>query len=200
LEPAPSGQNQSYNNKRFQWLTKSTWKSLRNHIQTIAFKVVPREGDCHAPVTLPRTTNRCKGFFPKGRTTVQASGRRIIAPFVVSFSTEAGNAQPRLVNRTGLRLKNCADGLKLQMQDNKTSLLLRNATDIKPGRLSKLTSAKKKKAARLSDKPILVAQKLNKDSGASLQKLLGPETSAGWELQPILTSRLQYISPEDERL
>jgi len=29
------------------------WKSLRNHIQTIAFKVDPREGGCHAPVALP---------------------------------------------------------------------------------------------------------------------------------------------------
>jgi len=88
LEPAPSGQNQSYNNKRFQWLTKSTWKSLRNHIQTIAFKVVPREGDRHAPVTLPQgTTHRCKGSFPEGVTTMRATGRRIIAP--------AGNAQPR---------------------------------------------------------------------------------------------------------
>jgi hypothetical protein len=131
---------------------------------------------------------------------MQATGRRIIEPFVVSLSTDAGNAQPRRVNRTGLRLKNYADGLELHMQDNKTNLLLLNTTDFKPGRLSKLTSAKKKKAARLSDKPILVAQKLNKDSGASLQKLLGPETSAGWELQTILASRLQYISPEDERL
>jgi hypothetical protein len=130
---------------------------------------------------------------------VQASGRRIIAPFVVSFSTEAGNAQPHRVNRTGLRLKNCTDDLEFGMQDNKTNLLLGNATDIKPGRLGKLTSAKKKKVARLNDMPILVVQKLNKDSGASSHKLLGPETSAGRELQSILTSRLQYISPEDER-
>lgn len=135
---------------------------------------------------------------------MQATGRRIIAPFV-SLSTEAGNTQPRrqaaltelgsdskttlivtvlttnvalivvgvyLGIRHGHTAKGCVasrpDGLGLQMQDNKTNLRLGNATDIKPGRLGKLTSAKKKEAARLSDKPILVAQKLNKDSGASL--------------------------------
>jgi hypothetical protein len=129
---------------------------------------------------------------------MQATRRRIIAPFVVSLSTEAGNAQPRRFNRTGLRLKNCSDDLEWQMQDNKTNLLLGN--DIKPGQLGKLTSAKKKRAARLSDKPIPVEQNLNKDSGASPHKLLGPETSASRELQTILASRLQYIFPEDERL
>ena len=113
---------------------------------------------------------------------MQASGRRIIAPFVVSLSTEAGNAQPRrqsaltglgcdskntlivavmdtnvalivvgvyLGIRNGHTAKGCVangpDGLELQMQDNKTNLLLENATDAKPGRLGKLTSAKKKK-------------------------------------------------------
>jgi hypothetical protein len=168
---------------------------------------------------------------------MQATGRRIIAPFVVSLSTEAGNAQPRrqaaltglgcdskntlivAVLVTNLALigvgvhlgihqrhtaKGCAangpDGLELQIQDNKTNLLLGNATDIKPGRLGKLTGAKKKKVARLSDKPILVVQKLNKDSGASPHKPLDPGTSAGRDLQPILTSRLQYRSQEDERL
>jgi hypothetical protein len=129
---------------------------------------------------------------------MQATGRRIIAPFVVSLSTEAGNTQPCRFNRTGLRLKNCSDGLEWHMQDNKTNLLLGN--DIKPGQLGKLTSARKKRAARLSDKPIPVEQNLNKDSGASPQKLLGPETSAGRKLQTILASRLQYIFPEDERL
>ena len=168
---------------------------------------------------------------------MQATRRRIIAPFVVSLSREAGNAQPRrqaaltelgsdskttliiavlvtnvppmgvviyLGIRQGHTAKGCVAngpaGLELQMQDNKTNLLQGNVTHIKPGRLGKFTSAKKKKVAQLRDKSILVAQKLNKDSGAPLHKLLAPETSAGRELQPILTSRLQYISQEDERL
>ena len=136
---------------------------------------------------------------------MQATRRRIIAPFVVSLSREAGNAQPRrqaaltelgsdskttlivtvlttnvalivvgvyLGIRHGHTAKGCVAngpaGLELQMQDNKTNLLLENATDTKPGRLGKLTRAQKPAAARLSDKPILAVQKLNKDSGASL--------------------------------
>ena len=138
---------------------------------------------------------------------MQAAGRRIIAAFVVcallSFATEAGNAQPRrqaaltglgpnskttlivavLVTTVGLigvgvylgirqghTAKGCVangpNGLELQMQDNKTYLLLGNAIDIKPGQRVKLTGSKKKKLAGLSEMPSFVVEKLNKDYGA----------------------------------
>ena len=168
---------------------------------------------------------------------MQATRRRIIAPFVVSLSREAGNAQPRrqaaltelgsdskttlivavlvtnvapigvvvdLGIRQGHTARGCVangpDGLELQMQDNRTNLLLETPPTSSPADWASSPVQRRKKVAQLRDRSILVAQKLNKDSGAPLHKLLAPETSAGRELQPILTSRLQYISQEDERL